>query len=102
MPKFVVFGEKGAGSSVKGRILLAVIIILGAVFLFFFFFAAIALAVVLIPAGILLYLFRKVFLPGQKPEEEPRAETDKNTGGTEIIDVTDYETVEENVKQLKE
>jgi len=95
MRRFVLLGGKGTGTSLKGRLLLSGIVLLVLVFLVFLAFAALTILAVLIPAGIAFYLVRKIFLPRQKKEHSPKAEPLRNKGGSDIIEITDYKSVEE-------
>ena len=101
MSRYIRFGGKGAGFRSVG-LLAPVMILLGLAVLVFFFIAAFALAVVLVPLGIVLFLVRRIFFPGKKRAFEPGVENKTETGDGEIIDVTDYKTVNESNKQLKE
>ena len=95
MRRFVLLGGKGTGTSFKGRLLLSGIILLVLVFLVFLAFAALTILAVLIPAGIVFYLLRKIFLPRKKKERRPEAELRRNNGGSDIIEITDFKRMEE-------
>ncbi len=100
MRSFVSFGGGGSGSFI-GKLMLVVLVLLGLVILFFFFFALLAVLVISLPVGLVVYVLKRVFFPRQKQQEEPKMQAPEKTRDTEIIDVTDFETVEEDKRKLK-
>lgn len=100
MNRFIKIGGKGASFS-SGGLLVPFMILVGLVILVLFFIVAFALAVILVPVGVVLFLLRKVFFPGKKTAIEPEMETQKENFDSEIIDVTDYKRVDEEKKELK-
>ena len=87
-------GNISGGVSLRHKLILTGFIILGVVLMIFFAFAVMALAVVLIPVGIALFVVRKLLLHGRKVETS-EVEPLNTREIKDIIDITEYENTED-------
>ncbi|MFH1074327.1 MAG: hypothetical protein V1752_04475 [Candidatus Firestonebacteria bacterium] len=96
MKRIIRFGGNINGSSnLRNRLVLISFVIVGIILMLFFTFAALALAVVLLPAGIILLAVRKILLTGRKSDQASEVKETSRQEMKDIIEVTEYKNAEE-------